>query len=238
MMDFFEFLFQNSSLYNTLDALFKMIVAALLSGFIGYEREHSHRPAGFRTHILVCLGSALIMSVSGYIFREYRGITDIDPTRMAAQVISGIGFLGAGTILREGFTVKGLTTAASLWAVSCIGITVGAGYYGEAVVATLVIYLTLNLLRKFIIRRKMGVSVYIEAENINEEIRGIGAIANKYNVNMFSLEIIDSAANTKFKRHKNTTVLKATVFPNNDAMLAAMLDSIRLIDGVVDLYLD
>ena len=101
-----------------IDAVIKMVLVIFLSGIIGYEREHSHRPAGFRTHILVAVGSALVMMTSKYIFLEYEGLANFDPTRLGAQVISGIGFLGAGTILREGFSVKGLTTAASLWEVS------------------------------------------------------------------------------------------------------------------------
>lgn len=131
-----------------LDSIWKLGLAALLSGIIGYEREHSHRPAGFRTHILVAIGSALVMLTSVYVADKYEGIMNVDITRMSGQVVSGIGFLGAGTILREGFSVKGLTTAASLWAVSCIGIAVGAGFIVGAVVATLVIYLTLNSLKK------------------------------------------------------------------------------------------
>ena len=122
-----------------LDAVIKMVLTVLLSGIIGFEREHSHRPAGFRTHILVAVGSTLVMMTSKFVFLEYQGIVTVDPTRLGAQVISGIGFLGAGTILREGFSVKGLTTAASLWAVSCIGLAVGAGYYIGAFVTTLVI---------------------------------------------------------------------------------------------------
>ena len=133
----------------TIDAFVKLGLAALLSGIIGYEREHSHRPAGFRTHILVSVGSALVMLTSVYIAKDQGMVTDV--TRMSAQVISGIGFLGAGTILREGFSVKGLTTAASLWAVACIGIAVGAGFYAGAFVATVVIYLTLNSLKRFIV---------------------------------------------------------------------------------------
>ena len=101
-----------------IDAIFKMVLTVLFSGIIGFEREHSHRPAGFRTHMLVAVGSTLVMMTSKFVFLEYQGVVTVDPTRLGAQVISGIGFLGAGTILREGFSVKGLTTAASLWAVS------------------------------------------------------------------------------------------------------------------------
>ena len=132
--------FEYSEVQYALDAVVKMVLAIVFSGIIGYEREHSHRPAGFRTHILVAVGSALVMMTSGYIFREFEGIGNFDPTRLGAQVISGIGFLGAGTILREGFSVKGLTTAASLWAVSCIGLAVGGGYYTGAFIATVLLF--------------------------------------------------------------------------------------------------
>ena len=134
-------LYNDTSVQYALDAVIKMILAVVFSGVIGYEREHSHRPAGFRTHILVAVGSALVMMTSKYVFLEYQGLVNVDPTRLGAQVISGIGFLGAGTILREGFSVKGLTTAASLWAVSCIGLAVGAGYYLGAFITTLFIHI-------------------------------------------------------------------------------------------------
>ena len=111
-----------------LEILVRLLLAVLLGGFIGYEREHTNRPAGFRTHILVCAGAALVMATSEYLVRRY-SISAVDPARLGAQVISGIGFLGAGTIIRDGVNVRGLTTAASLWAVSCVGIAVGCGFY-------------------------------------------------------------------------------------------------------------
>lgn len=131
------------------EAVIRILSALLFGGLIGYEREYRNMPAGFRTHILVCIGAALVMVTSEYIFFRFSGIADLDPARMGAQVISGIGFLGAGTILRDKFRVTGLTTAASLWAVACIGLAVGSGFYFIATVATLVIFATLSLLRRF-----------------------------------------------------------------------------------------
>lgn len=122
------------------ELVLRLVAALFLGGLIGLEREGHGRPAGFRTHILVCVGSALVMLVSAYGFRGLGpgvGAT-WDPARLAAQVVSGIGFLGAGTILREGPTVKGLTTAASLWVVAGIGLAVGIGFYLGAVVTTIV----------------------------------------------------------------------------------------------------
>lgn len=132
-----------------LSVIIRLILAGIMGGIVGYEREHTQRPAGFRTHILVCVGAALVMITSEFIFERYHALANLDPARLGAQVISGIGFLGAGTIIREGFSVKGLTTAASLWAVSCVGITVGAGLYSGAVVATIFIFVTLLALKKF-----------------------------------------------------------------------------------------
>ena len=129
------------------EALLKILIALVCGGIIGYEREHKNRPAGLRTHILVCVGAALVMIVSQYLYGLYdTGV--VEPSRMGASVVSGIGFLGAGTIIRERFSVKGLTTAATLWVVACIGIAVGAGYYLMALIVTVSIFLILVLFRR------------------------------------------------------------------------------------------
>ena len=130
----------------------RLVVAAILGGIVGIERGSGDRPAGFRTHILVCVGSALFMLVSLYGFDDVYPQTakleeDIgqrrDSARIAAQVVSGIGFLGAGTILHEGLTIRGLTTAASLWMVSAIGLAAGSGMYFLSSVATIITMITL-----------------------------------------------------------------------------------------------
>ena len=218
-----------------LDAVFKMALAVLFSGVIGYEREHSHRPAGFRTHILVAVGSALVMMTSGYVFNEYAGT--FDPTRLGAQVISGIGFLGAGTILREGFSVKGLTTAASLWAVSCIGLAVGAGYYTGALVSTIVIYLTLNTFKRFVIRGNPSKNIYIEAENMTKQAADVGAIIKRYGGNLHTLEILYADSNQS-KRKSDSVVMKAVVFPRDEEGLNLTISAIRSLEGIRDLYID
>jgi len=130
------------------EMVLKLIIAAALGGIVGLERESLNRPAGFRTHILVCMGSALIMMVSVEVFRAYQGLTNPDPGRIAAQVVSGIGFLGAGTILREGATIRGLTTAASLWVIAGIGLAVGVGLYIPATVTAFMVLLTLLVLSR------------------------------------------------------------------------------------------
>ncbi|NLP24724.1 MAG: MgtC/SapB family protein [Syntrophomonadaceae bacterium] len=121
------------------EIIFKLALAGILGGLIGLERESLNRPAGLRTYALVCVGSALAMVVSLDMYFQYYQTVNADPGRIAAQVISGIGFLGAGTIMREGATVRGLTTAAGLWVVACIGLAVGAGLYIPAIATTVLI---------------------------------------------------------------------------------------------------
>lgn len=120
--------------------LFKIILSIICGGIIGWEREKYHKPAGFRTHILVCIGSALFMMVSIYISNVYGGS---DPARIAAQVVTGIGFLGAGTIWMHSGSVRGLTTAATLWTTAGVGLAIGCGFYSGAVIATIFIILVL-----------------------------------------------------------------------------------------------
>ncbi|MFL5959285.1 MAG: MgtC/SapB family protein [Gaiellaceae bacterium] len=132
------------------EVLLRLFVAAALGGAIGLERELRERQAGLRTHLVVCVGSALFTLVSAYGFNSFDG--NVDPTRIAAQIVSGIGFLGAGAIIRQGLSVRGLTTAATLWLVAAIGMAAGAGYWEGALIATLGALLTLGPLRVFSFR--------------------------------------------------------------------------------------
>jgi putative Mg2+ transporter-C (MgtC) family protein len=125
----------------------RLILAVFLGGLIGFEREVRGHSAGLRTHILVCLGSCLIMLTSLYVFDIYRGNVAIDPSRLAAGVITGIGFLGAGAIIRSGEAVRGLTTAAGLWLVAGIGLAVGCGFYLASLVTALLAILILCYFR-------------------------------------------------------------------------------------------
>jgi putative Mg2+ transporter-C (MgtC) family protein len=129
--------------------LLRLGVAAVLGGAIGMERELRERQAGLRTHLVVCVGAALFTLVSAYGFEDFFAATGTrtDPTRIAAQIVSGIGFLGAGAIIRQGLSVRGLTTAASLWLVAAIGMAAGAGYYSAALITTGLALLSLGPLR-------------------------------------------------------------------------------------------
>ena len=129
----------------------RIALAAGLGAAIGLERELREREAGLRTHLLVSLGAALFTIVSAYAWSDWsfsnRSGIVFDPTRIAAQIVTGVGFLGAGAIIRQGLTVRGLTTAATLWAVAAIGMAVGAGYYAAAVITTVVVIVSLWPLR-------------------------------------------------------------------------------------------
>jgi putative Mg2+ transporter-C (MgtC) family protein len=133
------------------EVLLRVVLAGALGGAIGAEREIREREAGLRTHMLVAVGAALFTIVSAYAWADFEfstanGIT-FDPTRIAAQIVTGIGFLGAGAIIRQGLSIRGLTTAASLWVVAAIGMASGAGYYSAAVITTVVVLVSLWPLR-------------------------------------------------------------------------------------------
>ncbi|RKY32276.1 MAG: hypothetical protein DRP74_02890 [Candidatus Omnitrophota bacterium] len=127
--------------------IIRLLLSVILSGCVGLERQIRGRTAGLRTHILVGLGSSLIMLTSLYVFDIFENKVPLDPARLAAGVITGIGFLGAGTILREKTEVRGLTTAASLWVVACIGLALGCGFYIAAVFSTALVLVVLGVLR-------------------------------------------------------------------------------------------
>jgi len=134
----------------------RLLLAAFFGGLVGWEREIAGRAAGFRTHILVSMGAALVMLTSIELFRQYGERTEVDPTRMAAQVVSGIGFLGAGTIFRAKASIRGLTTAASLWTVAGVGLAVGSGFYLGAIITTMVVLVVLFALTKLEPRHMKG----------------------------------------------------------------------------------
>jgi putative Mg2+ transporter-C (MgtC) family protein len=138
------------------ELLGRLALAAALGAVLGFERELREREAGLRTHLLVSLGSALFTIVSAYGFREFLtssgNVVSFDPTRIAAQIVTGIGFLGAGAIIRQGLSIRGLTTAATLWVVAAIGLASGAGYYSAAVITTAVALVALGPLRTQVYR--------------------------------------------------------------------------------------
>jgi len=173
---------------STVHLLARLLMSALFAGFRGLERESHGRPAGLRTHILVAVGSCLIMLLSIYGFGA-RWVNR-DPARLAAQVISGIGFLGAGTILREGATIKGLTTAASLWVVAGIGLAVGSGFYPGAIAATIIAVMSLFFLEKLEKRFFSPQIVTLEA-TVSDQPGQLGEMCSIIGHHGFSIRSID-----------------------------------------------
>lgn len=150
MTDFHNFVL-NTNLHeiNLLSITLRLVLAVVCGGVIGLNRAMNKRPAGFRTHILVCLGATLVMLTNQYMV-DIIGLAT-DPARLGAQVVTGVGFLGAGTILMRGGgrKVEGLTTAAGLWACACIGLALGIGFYSAAIITTLLVFLSLTVFMKF-----------------------------------------------------------------------------------------
>lgn len=164
-------------------SILKITLGFVLAGIIGLERSSWNKPAGFRTHSLVGMSAVLIMLCGEYMSKEY----NIDPSRIPAQLLSGIGFIGAGTILRDGFNVKGLTTAAGLLAVTCIGLSIGAGFYLGGIFTTLVAFIVLSYSYK--ISDKLDHFNVLElqvkiSKNTNETFKQIQDIFSNFNVDI------------------------------------------------------
>lgn len=163
------------------EMILRLLVAAVFGSAIGFERERLLWAAGLRTHMLVCVGSCLIIIVSAYGFRDVIGDhVVLDPSRIAAQVVSGVGFLGAGTILFRGEAVRGLTTAASLWAVAAIGLAVGAGLFAAALAGTVIVLLVLA-----------GIKPLEERYRRNNQARRLSLLTRR---GEFSIDVLKEAA--------------------------------------------
>lgn len=184
MIEFLQNIFYTQEFELTL----KLILILILAGIIGLERASLSKPAGFGTHVLVGVSAVLVMECGIYLYNTFG---NIDPTRIAAQLLSGIGFLGAGTILRDGFSVKGLTTAASLLSVTCIGLIIGAGFYLGGIVATVIVYLVLTY-SKFISDKVIHVNelnLEIEARKPKEVLEKIHNLLDENNIEISEMKI-------------------------------------------------
>ena len=175
---------------NEISITLRFVLAVLCGGIIGLEREHKHRPAGFRTHILVCLGASSVMMTSQYLISVAGFATD--PARLGAQVIAGIGFVGAGTIMvTKRRQVKGLTTAAGLWDSSIVGLAIGVGFYEAGIYATfliLAVELVLSKLDWYLISNAKLINVYVEYEN-SENLTEMLASLKGQGVRVLDIEI-------------------------------------------------
>lgn len=178
---------------SEIDIVIRLAVAVLLGMIVGYERERHNQPAGFRTHAMLAVGACLAMTVSiNMAMQFYPDAPNGDPARLAAQVISGIGFLGAGAILRYGASVKGLTTATSLWTVAIVGLAVGAGHYFAAtatVIAMLIVLSILNVLEKKYIRTYRVLEIVVSAQQNPSLVEDLQAIFKSMKKSVISLGV-------------------------------------------------
>lgn len=229
---------------NTLpfwDICLRLGLATLCGGVIGVERGRKHRPAGFRTYILVCVGAALTMILSAYIVAmdaTWRAIapdfTKTDYSRFGAQVINGIGFLGAGTIIITGKNqVKGMTTAAGLWASACMGLAIGAGFYIGALVGCILIILTVTVFGKieyFVTSRSRNITIYIEFDN-TDNITDIIEQIKSCEVRIFDVELSKAEQGTS-KYPSAILIMRLPKKLSHTALVAeiAKTDSVRMIE--------
>ncbi len=178
-------------------ALLKLLVGALLTGFIGLQRSSLNKPAGFGTHAILGTSAVLVVLLSEYLSMNS---TDMDLSRIPAQLLSGIGFIGAGTILRDGINVKGVTTAAGLLAVTCIGLAVGSGFFVGALIATIIVYLLLayshNISSKFERYAILDIELTVE-QNVSETVEMIKRYLNSKRVEIKSIKRSDKKTTRK-----------------------------------------
>ena len=168
------------TVFTELEFFFRILIAGICGGLIGYERNNRLKEAGIRTHLIVALAAALIMVVSKYGFSDVTTLKGValDPSRIAAQIVTGVGFLGAGMIFVRNQTISGLTTAAGLWASACMGLAIGAGFYECVVLAFLLIFLCIRLLpplENLMVERARNMNLYVEFSSLDD----VGAIIGR-----------------------------------------------------------
>ncbi len=205
----------------------RMFLAVLCGGIIGIERTMSRHTAGFRTHILVCLGAALTTLTSQYLFLYMGFYTDMG--RLGAQVIAGIGFLGAGTIITSKQRVRGLTTAAGLWTSAIIGLAIGAGFYEGAILATILVEIAVTVflrLEKFVVAKTSNVHVFLEYKN-HEAIDEAMLYCRQKNVDIMNLEI------TRPKEPRTMVVAVLSLRLPRGVDAERVLNAFRKIDGMI-----
>ncbi|RAV20532.1 MgtC/SapB family protein [Paenibacillus contaminans] len=215
-----------------------MLSAVILGGLIGLEREFSNHAAGFRTHILVCLGSATIMLLSMYGFSDFVNEPNvrIDPARLAAQVISGIGFLGAGAILRNGSVISGLTTAASVWVVAAIGLCIGSGFIYAALFATLLVLASLLLLNKWekhLMRHRRYRDMTVKTLDYPGVIGKIASIFDEHGIQIINISCMSDVKISNEHEGKSVIELTFNLKVRDQRKWIAAIDQMKSLDAVL-----
>ncbi len=211
------------------ESIIRLLLGFVLAGIIGAERESENKPAGFKTHSLIGISAVLIMLCGKF----YSEISSSDAARIPAQLISGIGFIGAGTILRDGFSVKGLTTAASLLAVTCIGLSIGAGFYIGGIIATLIVYVILRRSYTFSgsLDHFINTTLHLKVEDYSNTIITIQNILEKHEVNIKKIK-----NNQRDEKHKKDVLLIVRYHKDNN--MNPVYAEISSLDDVTDLEID
>jgi len=218
---------------NWQTATIRLLLSFLLGMLIGLEREANHQPAGLRTHILISIGSTVVMLISIFIPQTFTGFVG-DPGRIAAQVVSGIGFLGAGAILKFGTDVKGLTTAASIWAMAAIGLAIGAGMYAIGLISAGVVLFALtvmNLFEKYTFKQRTLRKIIIEIKKKDSNTTNLEKIFSEFDVRIVS---------TGFERNVNEASEKVSyvVAVTKELNVKDLSDSLEKEPGIVSISVE
>lgn len=223
----YEWYYFQQYFIENLYLIVRLFLAMFLGGIIGLERGRLNRPAGIRTHMIVCMASALIMMLGIYMQTVD---PNLDVTRLGAQVVSGVGFLGAGAILKDGFSVRGLTTAATLWVVACVGLAVGGGFYIAAILTTFLVYVSLKIWGTSSVKtssRYLSVMVY----SVDETVDHLKMVLVNYGIHISEIGLYETdKSNIKEIRFYGTFDMKTDL----DSVL---LDVVRL-DNIKSAHLE
>ena len=210
-----------------LDLSLRLLVAAGLGLVIGFEREIHGHPAGLRTHMLVAMGSGLFTVLSIHGFGGEGGGAPVDPTRIAAQIVSGIGFLGAGAILKDGIVIRGLTTAASLWATAAVGMAAGAGEWTISVVATVIILISLWPINALAERLHGSAQPEVQLRLAMDRLEALGEVST-----ILVAQKLEIGALATERLAKNSYRANITVRARNATVVARTIEAIEKIEGV------
>ena len=218
---------------NALNAVFKLTLSLLLGCVVGLERKRKGQIAGLRTFALISMGATLAMILSIYIPQEYMGLKNGDPGRVAAQVITGVGFLGAGAIIQMKGSVRGLTTAAGIWMVATIGMAVGVGMYLVSVIATLLIIFILVTLERYDHKLNIGQ----ESKIVRVKVKGILGTQSDYSAIFARHAIHVSDEYLKFDYEQNFTIINFVILTKGGVDFAALFREIHEVQPTISITL-
>ncbi len=212
----------------------RLILSCVLGGIIGYERQSRRKSAGLRTNMLVCLGSCLIMVLSEALYQNVEGKTTADPARLAAQVVSGIGFLGAGAIMKEGLTVTGLTTAACLWVVAGVGLAVGAGHYSAALFTTGLVFATLGTLSRIDewVMHERNLSLIIHTLDRPGQLMHISSCMEDLHLKVRGVKVKADEDEIPDTKDTKTLYIELEIYNHRGLKSMVVVDAVKKLDGV------